>query len=106
MVLPTTKKSISDVHVSRSEHPLPEVIRQGSGCVDVRFKKCIFKEKSPKTCDGVQESLWKPHKSKDLTFLDRSYAQLFFNSIFFSNQKTKTYFLEIFFKIRENQKCQ
>ena len=80
MVLPTKKKSISDVHVSRSPKIIPEVIRHGSGCVDLRFKIWIFKEKSPKTCDGVQESLWKPHKSKDLTFLDRSYVQLFFST--------------------------
>ena len=45
---------------------------------------------------GVLESLWKPHKSKDLTFLHRSYTQLFFSSppkIFFS--RLKKYF-EIF----------
>ena len=33
-----------------------------------------------KTCPGVPESLWKPHKSKGLTFLHRSYVPLFFST--------------------------
>ena len=31
-------------------------------------------ETAPKTQGGVLESLWKPHKSKDLNFLHRSYT--------------------------------
>ena len=48
-------------------------------------------ERAPEIPRGVPESLWKPHKSKDLTFLHGSYTQLFF-----LNSK-KIFFLEIDF---------
>ena len=63
-------------------------------------EKTDFLEKSPKTYEGVQESLWKPQKSKDLNFLHRSYPQLFFQIrkiIFFEiEKKIKKYFLGFF----------
>ena len=56
----------------------------------------------PDRAKGVPESLWKPHKSKDIHFLHRSYIPTFFST-------PPNFFLDIdkiifenFPKIREN----
>ena len=49
-------------------------------------------ETAPEIPRGVPESLWKPHKSKDLTFLHGNYTQHFFSTpkkFFFGVEKKK-----------------
>ena len=69
----------------------------------IPFPNCFFglaQLNCFKTDEGVPESLWKPHKSKDLTFLHRSYVQLFFSApkkfrksnIFFGRKKKSEIF--------------
>ena len=65
-------------------------------------------ETAPEIPRGVPESLWKLHKSKDLTFLHGSYTQLFFSTpkknFFFGDRKN--IFLEIFQKSGKSRKFQ
>ena len=53
--------------------------------VDLRYVALLNR---PKTCEEVQGSFWKPHKSKDHDFLHRNYTTFFhhFFGTFFSKQ--------------------